>query len=210
MELKKNSTVVSSDGEKMGTLRRVVLNPQTKKVAYLVVERGLLFTEDKLVSIDSVGEESDGQVILKVPLDELKDLPNFKEVSYIPLDATRDEVDAYYWYPPISIVNPDAYPYFPQPIYKKETSLGIPKDYVALKEGAKVVGEDDKEVGKVERIITDPDTERATHLVVSRGLLGTDRKVVPTHWIVDVTEDKVTLSIEGKLFDQLIDFKEEK
>ena len=54
MEYKKGADVISNDGEKIGTLDRVVLDPKTKEVAYLVVKSGFLLTEDKLISIDQV------------------------------------------------------------------------------------------------------------------------------------------------------------
>ena len=54
MQLKKGASVESSAGEKIGTLDRVVLDPETKEVTHIIVEKGWLFTENKVIQIQDV------------------------------------------------------------------------------------------------------------------------------------------------------------
>jgi uncharacterized protein YrrD len=207
MDFKKGSNIISSDGETVGSLKRVVLDPQSKKAGYLVIERGLLFTEDKLVPMDFVEKVTDEGVVLHEPKEALDKLNKFEVTEYIPLDSSGDDVEAYYWYPPLSGMNMGGgYPLFPQPAFIEHTESNIPENYVALKEGARVMSADDKEIGNITRIITDPANRRVTHLVISRGMLQED-KLVPAQWITDVSEDEVRLSIEARVAERLARFE---
>lgn len=210
MEFKRSSIVVSSDGVKMGKLERVVIDPATKKVASLVIERGLLFPEDKLVPVDVVERVEDRQVILKSGRKALEDLNVFEETHYIPLNKEDEELEAYYWYPPVQGLTDSPYPVLPYPIYVESRRQNIPENYVALKEGAQVLDEDGKHVGHLEQVITDPKTDQATHLVVSSGFLSREKKLLPAYWIKDVSEEKIYLSVNSKLFDRLVDFEPQK
>lgn len=208
MDFKRNSEVVSSDGHKVGSLRRVVMDPGSKQIASLVIERGLLFTEDRLIPMDMVDRVEDDRVILKSGEDALKELNVFEETRYIPLNEDGERLDAYYWYPPVHGLTDSPYPLYPYPIYVESTRPNIPENYVALKEGAKVTTEDDESAGKLDSVLTDPKTDQITHLVVSSGMLG-ERKLLPAYWIKDVTEDEIHLSIEAGLIDKLEKYQEE-
>lgn len=207
MEFKKGSNILTSEGETAGTLKRVVLDPRSKKVAFLVIERGLLFTEDKLVPMDFVEKVNEAGVILHESKKAIEKLNKFEETHYVPLGGSGEDPDAYYWYPPLSGVTMGAYPLFPQPVYIEKTESNIPENYIALKEGARIITADGKHIGNIERIITDMKSDRVTHLVISSGLLLKEEKVVPAHWIRDVSEDEVHLSIDAAFADKLVHFE---
>lgn len=208
MEFKRGAEVVSSEGESVGKLSRVVLDPRTRKVGYLIVERGVLFTEDKVVPMDFVEKVSEDKVHLNTSKEGLDRLDTFDETHYVPLDPAGDTVQAYYWYPPLSGATMGGYPLFPQPVFIERTERQFPENYVALKEGARVVTEDGEHIGNIERIITDSKTDRATHLVLSGGLLK-ERRLIPTHWIRDVSEDEVRLSVEPGFLERLPLYEQE-
>lgn len=210
MDLKRNSNVVTCDGHKAGTLRRVVLDPATKKVSALVIERGLLFTEDRLVPMDQVERVEDDQVVLKSSREGLDQLKVFEVTRYIPLNEDGEQLNAYYWNPPVQGLTDSPYPLFPHPVYVESTRSNIPENSVALKEGAHIITGDGKHAGDLERVITDPATDQVTHLVVSGGFLSTARKLVPAYWIKDVMEDEIHLSVESGLFDRTVEFQPEK
>lgn len=51
MKLTRDAELFSSVGEKLGTLERIVLDPETMDVTFLVIKEGVLLTVDKLVPI---------------------------------------------------------------------------------------------------------------------------------------------------------------
>ena len=76
-----------------------------------------------------------------------------------------------------------------------------------MKEDTEVITADSEHVGNVERILTDPQEDRATHIVVSEGIFLKERKIVPTRWIKTVLSDRIHLSVDSELVDSLPKFR---
>jgi uncharacterized protein YrrD len=93
------------------------------------------------------------------------------------------------------------------PPYVTKVEKNIPEGTVALEEGAKVVDREGKHIGDVERIFTDSLEDRATHLLISEGLLFKEKKLVPTSWLLNVFEDEVRLSVEADVVDNLPEYQ---
>ncbi|NDJ75411.1 MAG: PRC-barrel domain containing protein [Chloroflexi bacterium] len=220
MQFTENADVYDDHGEKVGVIDRVVIDPRTKEVSYVVVREGFLFTEDKVVPVEWFRVTTDKKVILNVPEDEVDKLPVFEEVHYMPwYEADRREphpqqryAQAYYWYPHAGVYwwgHPGYRTYFAftEPPYTTVVERQIPENTVPLKEGAKVYSSDDKHVGDIERIFADKDSGRATHFVTSKGLIFKDRKLVPTAWIKTLGEDEVSLAVDASFLEHLETFK---
>lgn len=212
MKLTRDAKVSSSVGENLGTLERIVLDPETMDVTFLVIKEGVLFTVDKLVPIQYLERQEGRRITLNKTAEELGDLPPYDESAYVGYDrrdyaeeADVESADAVYWYPPIRtdwwtvggevLVSPK-----PRFVKKADT---LPKDVVALHEGARVIAGDGNEIGALEQVIVEPEELRATHIVVGRGLIAKEYKLLPTSWIKDVTEEKVYLSIHTDFFERL-------
>jgi len=69
-----------------------------------------------------------------------------------------------------------------------------------------VLSSDDEQVGDVEEVLTEPMADRATHLVISEGLLLKEKKLVPTHWITAVLEDSVVLAVDAETIEDLPEY----
>ena len=217
MLFKTGVDVYSSDDEKIGTLHRVVMDPKTKEVSHIVVQKGLLFTEDKVVPMDLVGSLTEDRISLQGSKEHLDELPEYEETHYVRPDATTDEgevsthtTDTLYWYPPVDLSAGGfgRYPvaFFPQSLYVQKTTKNIPEGMIALAQGVKVVAEDGEHVGNIETLITDPKDDRVTHVVVSSGLLLKERKIIPAYWLSSVSDDEVHLSVESRLLERLPEY----
>ena len=214
MQFKENANVYTLDNKKVGEVERVVLDPQTKEITHLVVRKGFLFTEDKVVPINMVGSTAKDRITLK-RTEDLESLPDFEEEQYVKVTSVdpgypykEGNARPYYWYPAPGFVwwGTQPLPIQARPDYVIETWRNIPEGTVALKEGADVVTVDNKHVGDVERIFATPKRERATHLLISKGLFLKEKKVVPTTWINQVTEDQVYLSVSSDFIDRLPEY----
>jgi sporulation protein YlmC with PRC-barrel domain len=212
LEIKEGTSVFTSDGKEVGKISRFVLDPGTNEVTHIVVQKGWLLPEDKVVPTAMVDAASDERVVLNGKVDDLNQLPPFEETHYVELtDADRNSTGpatyryapAYYWYPSsVNIGYPGLglTPYGWPPV---ETTRNIPADTIPLKEGSAVVSSDGKHVGNVERLFIDAETNKATHFLISHGLLFKDRKLVPAHWIKSVEEDKIHLTVPSRLLERL-------
>ena len=218
MFFKEGATVYTADHEKAGTIDRVVFDPHTKEVTHLVILKGFLFTEQKLVPIDLIESVLDDNVFLRTP-SGLLDLPDFEETYFLTLADDELQPDdrttvtrPVFWYPPIGRAwwgNPAA-PHLDHPDlpYTTKTEQNIPEGTVAMKEGAKVITADGEHVGDVERVFIDLNSDRATHFIISQGLLLKERKVVPTLWVRKVGEDQVQLTVTSSFINQLPEYEE--
>ena len=213
MQFKKGAEVFSGEGEKIGTLNRVVIDPRTREVSSLVVGKGILFRTDKVIPTSLVDLDMEDRIVLKkTNQDILEDFPDFETAHYVHLDESDnpyyESVDASYWYPP---VQPgwalSSYPEYPLPESVLKTEQDIPEGTVALQEGAKVISRDGEHVGNIEQVITESQEKRVSHFVVSEGLLLKERKLVPAVWVTDVAEDEIHLSVESSLFDRLPEYQ---
>lgn len=220
MRLKKGADVYSSQGEKLGTLERVVLDPETKEVTHLVIGKGFLFKTNKLVDMDMIDPTIEDKITLSSSKQQLENFQDFEETHYVDLEQSEnpgsDELPASYWYPPINMVwwraggtdNPIYYP--GMPAYVARTTQNIPEGTVALEEGAKVVSADRKHIGNIKQLIVDPQDNRVTHLVINEGVLFKERKLVPVTWISEIDESEVHLSVASDFLSRLPAYEAEK
>lgn len=225
VELKEGTSVFTSGGKEVGKINRIILDPATNEVTHLVVQKGWLFSEDKVVPFEMVNSADEDKVVLNKDRENFEELPPFEESHFV---RTRDAdlspgerssspsgdvsrggnprysfAPAYYWYPPVGYLG---YPlgYYGWP--PMETVRNIPQETVPLKEGTDVMSSDGEHVGDVERLFVSPDSNKATHFVISQGLFK-DRKLVPAHWVKSVGEDKIHLSVSAELLESLPTFE---
>ena len=216
MELKEGTDVFTANGEQVGKINRVVLEPVTNEVTHIVVQKGWLLPVDKVVPIAMISSATEDRVVLNENIGNFEELPAFEETHFVELteaDAIPPEnltyryAPAYYWYPPSGYIG---YPRFGAEYYgwpPTVTTRNIPADTVPLKEGANVMSSDGEHVGDVERIFIDSQSHKANHFLISQGLLFKEQKLIPSHWVSSVEEDKVHLAVPSRLLERLPDYE---
>jgi uncharacterized protein YrrD len=209
LELREGTSVFTTSGEEVGKINRFVLDPETNEVTHIVVQKGWLFAEDKVVPLDWVSSATDERVTLNENADDFDQLPAFEETHFIgvteegtsPADSPPYRyTPAYYWYPPAGYIgHPVGYYGWPP----METQRNIPADTIPLREGSNVMSSDGKHVGDIERIFVDSESNQVTHFLISEGLLFKERKLVPAHWVRTAEEDKVHLNMSSQMLERL-------
>jgi uncharacterized protein YrrD len=213
MRFRQNADVVTAQGEKVGEVDRVVLDPHTNAVTHVVVRQGLLFTEDKAVPVDLVASATEERVTLRPDAGDLEALPEFQEKHYVLVDErelSRTETAStqptpVYWYPPLyshtyGVPGPYAVARLPLSV---QIERNVPEGTVALKEGAEVISADGEHVGDVKEVMTDPEADEVTHFVISQGLLFKDQKLIPYHWVSRLGEKSVHLAVGSEFIERL-------
>lgn len=218
MQFKENAEVSISDGEKVGRIDGVVIDPNSRELTHLVVKKGFLFTKDKVVPIDLVETANKNRVVLKQDVGDPDDFPDFEEAHYLPLEEARTSgnrgpgrISRLAWYYPLPRkawwhTQMSAYPGFPEPPFLRRTELNIPDDTVPLEEGAKVVSSEGDHVGDVERVYAEEEEQRGTHLLISQGLISTSQKLITSMWVDRVFEDEARLSISKAFIEELPEY----
>jgi uncharacterized protein YrrD len=210
MQYKSNADVLSSEGKKIGRLERVVVDPQSKNVTDIVIKKGLLFTKDKVVPADRVETATEDRVMLKKGAEAPEELPDFEEKHYLPVDdpdtffKEREYARPTIWYYPLPGVGWwRTYPAHSKPAFVSRTERNIPEGTVPVEEGAQVVSSDGHHVGDVERVYTEPEEQRVTHLLLSKGLFSKEKKLLPTAWVDDIFEKQIRLTVDAALIEGL-------
>jgi sporulation protein YlmC with PRC-barrel domain len=221
MELKEGMNVFTPGGEQVGTVNRFVLDPATNEVTHIVIQKGWLLPEDKVVPFEMVSSATGESVVLSEDVGDFEKLPPFEETQFVRAtddlpsdpevtpDPSYQYTPAYYWYPAQSNIG---FPGIALGHYvwpSGETKRNIPADTVPLKEGTNIVSSDGKHVGDVERLFLEEDSNKVTHFVISQGVLFKDRKLVPAHWVKSVEEDGVNLVVSSQLLERLPSYEEE-
>jgi len=223
MRYEQGANVYTAEGDKIGEINRVVMDPKTHEVTHVVVQKGFLFTVDKVVPVSLIGPAIEDRVTLRENAGDLEALPDFEETHYILLSEEEEKAATeqgqarpLYWYPPAGALwwrsgGYLGFPglFYPMPPYVVETERNIPDGTVALKEGAKVISADDEHVGDVEVMLTDPQENRVTHLVISKGLLLKERKLIPTSWVSIVMSNEIHLAVGSSVIEGLRDYEPE-
>ncbi len=211
MNFKTGAEVFSCEDKKVGNIKRVVLNPQTDEVSNLVVEKGFLFTTDKVLPIEWVNRATEEKVTLKETKESFEDLPDFEENLYLPVDWHETDaqyVRSSYWYPTFPFWGRTGAVYAQAPVRYVSTRMrNIPEDSIALEEGAKVYDRDEEHLGDIEQVLVNEEYHTASHIVVEHGLFEKTRKLIPTFWIKSVNEDGVYLSIAEDLYENLPEYE---
>ncbi len=226
MQFKRNASVVNAGGHKVGEVDRVVLDPKNGEISHLVVKKGFLLPVDKVLPVDMIDSSDDDRVRLKEGLDKLDSLPDFYESEYISADPTQRQEHQYpadsalpmYYYPTVGGVSPTfggigpwgmtTPPLGPVLPTEQTTEENIPDNYVALQAGAQVIDPLGEKVGSVEKIITRPDNDEITHMVISKGGFDKTKKLIPASWIKAIKEDQVQLGVSAMVVDQLKEYNE--
>jgi len=211
--------VLTAKNEKVGSIDRVVLEPRSKEVTHLIVRKGLLLKEDKVIPMDAVDHVADEKVFLKESINDLNDFPLFEETEYILADeghelekieeGSTQFARPAYWYPIHGYGGLSHVPFAPAPLYYAATQRNIPEDTVPLKEGAKVISSDGENVGNIEEVLVDPKQDRATHIIIEEGIFFPDKKLLPTIWLTNVLEDEVHLAMKSSTLEKLPEYEKQ-
>ncbi len=223
MHIELGRPVMSRDGKRVGTVDQLVLDPETREVQAIIVHRGLLLTEDRVVDralIDAVAP--DGRVWLSLDAERVDELPQFVEAAFVRLTAEEAATVPYVWpsggglgtvpfvwgtptqgptlpeprsapFDPTGGTLPSSPPPVSEPV---ETVSPLPAEAVRIDRGTVVVAADGVRLGKVEHVHLNEDGE-VISLAVDPGLFGGEALHIPAAWIAEVTEEAIRLSVDA-------------
>lgn len=204
MGLREGASVKTADGENLGRIDRFIVDPSRSAVTDLVVQKGALFLDDRVVPVDHIDHvDEEGPVLAEHVSPDA--LPPFETTHYVEVDdATRSRLDsrlgtaAMWRFPVQSMGMYPMYPVYTDPVQPeparvevKQTELS--ESALVLDEDTVVIGIDGEKLGRVSEMVVDQEG-RLSHLVVDLGMFSGNR-VLPAHWIDSLREDQVTVAV---------------
>ena len=196
------SDVRDQDGNRLGELRHIVLDQESRRIVSLVVQEAAPAGHAVVVPVDAVDSADDDAVYLRLSPQELHQLPPYAvaenaappPADIYPGNRSSDQVQE-----PIDV--PDVAPVGAAqgitsiaftPIF--DVIRNIPDGTIIIDDGTPVWASDG-ELGKVERLLTGETVDQVTAMVVETGSFFTHPLGVPVDQIASITGDRVTLSL---------------
>jgi uncharacterized protein YrrD len=204
-DLNIGAQVRCEDG-KCGRLHKVVVNPDTQEVSDLILEKGFLLTEDRVLPIGSVEEATAQEIRLSITADELTHFEAYDEkVFEVPGPAWQqrgayERGEAVKW-------TPMATPYGMVasrpivPVVRQRVHEGISARETVVEQGTAVENAQGRG-GTVDHVLVDADSGDIEYYVVHRGLLARP-VIVPASEVQEVTEDAVFIDLSDDELDKL-------
>jgi sporulation protein YlmC with PRC-barrel domain len=194
--------VVDSTGKSVGTVNRVILHPQSREVAGLVVHQGVLNRREVVVPLTKVAGAGD-QVTLAVPGAELAGFDLFHSAALEPMPD--------HWDMPIGfdqrdffLVGTDAWadsvlPFEPtsavtsrSPGYTQDPGAVAEPEEPDIVAGMPVYDKDGQRVGDVEAVEFDETSRRIVRITLRRGFLFAHETSIPASLVESIT-DRIVL-----------------
>lgn len=214
IQFHKNATVVAANGQHLGSLHRIVVNPRTNVLTNIVIRTGTLLDQaEKVVPIDLVAETTKDQIVLHDRPGTLDSLPPFEERRIVEANDIVDDHSSIDDMPLVMFGRPNiGVPYVATPApteigeqFATHIEQNIPIGTVAIKDGVNVVTAEGKHAGNVESVLADSSMGQITHLLVSNGLLTKERKLLPIDWVTVLGQDEIRLGVKKSSVDELAD-----
>lgn len=212
--------VYSSDGHKLGELRRVVLKRSDLTLTHVVVDVGFLrsghhlwegglgLDYDRVVPAEAVASVGRGHIDLAMTASEFKEAPAYSEDRYEgPQDLTPGNYDIADLALQAQIV---ASAIASAPGAWIVERLNRPLDSLDIRAGMGVWRNYPHEkLGEVDRGLFDPQTGKLQALVVKRGFVTTRDVILPVRYVSEIIDDvSVRVDITDEELHKLQEYRE--
>lgn len=217
-DLRLHAGVVSSDGHKLGSLSRFVINKESLKLTHIVVDTGILrsgqalwkggwgLNHDRLLPIGVLGHAGSDDISITMSADEFAEL----SIDYIEEyfthtpDMEKGRLDASDIARIAQSIPGEPGPYIMQQV----TAIG--PDLADIASDSPVWRLDPhQKIGEVERVLFDTDTGAMSGLVVRRGFIFSKDVVLPPECIVEVVAEIVRVHLDDAQLDALPEYHAE-
>jgi len=180
-----------------GKLAGVVMNPESRCITDLIVEKGFLLKHDRILPLSVMESATEENVYLSINSNELDQYPEYRVIEYEePVTGLEQQS------------TPIVTPYGMQgaldpvvPMVKKKIREGIGGQKV-IERGMHVKSTDGT-FGKVDHVLMNLESKEVTHLVVRRGMIFSDHVVIPISMIEEVREDSIFVTGTAEELEQL-------
>lgn len=183
-DLRAGAPVLSRDGDRLGTLSRVVVEKETLRMTHLVIDAGRPLHE-RVVPLGVLRDSTESAIRLSMDAAEFRDLSvTYDQKVYRPIaDAQRGRLD-------ISDISRfvASIPGELGPGVMTDTLTKSPDEVDIAKDSPVWRLDPHQKIGEVEHLIFDERTRKLTALVVRRGLVFTHDVVLPARYISEVVE----------------------
>jgi len=188
-----------------GKLLKLVADPATKEITHLIVEKGFLLKQDRIIPLDRVERAGKEGVTLSLSSEELSEFETYQEYAYQMLESGWDglgnyqEGDIMVYSPRVSPYGTVTGPYLP--MLRHVEHRGVPEDETVVEKGTPVKNREES-LGTVDHLLVDRETAQIKHLVVSPGPLD-ESVILPRSEVKEITAEAVVVDFTSDELEEL-------
>lgn len=213
MDIELNKAVMSQDGEQIGNVERLIVDPEERVVREFIIKEGTFLSTDRIIDIDLITSiDDDGTVHLSIPADKADTLPPFVETRYVaPAEHELNEMPQA-WFGAAGAAGGGPLFFGPAGPASGEPGQGslfdpaspsttppepdypVDQSSVVIDEGTNVVDRDGESVGTVDEVHYD-NAGKVARFKVETGTIFSKKLDVPLKWVDSIQPDAVRLSV---------------
>lgn len=203
------STVLFDDGSKAGTISKVIVDPNNDIMTDIVVKKGMLLSEERIVPLGCIDFNESGELFLDMDKDGFKELGLFDDTQFRSpspdytgppgFDASANGVRNLQFEAIVAggsnagLGGPNAkVGGFPQEASSRSAN---PMSRPALGQGDPVLDVDGEQVGEIDELELDPEDGHPVRLVVREGMIFRKSWEVPADYIAQLSNKGVVLDV---------------
>lgn len=188
MEIDLGADIISNDGEKLGTVDSLVMDPTSHEIRSIVVRKGFFFPTDRILPADLVTGIEDGVVRMNISEADANNLEEYMDANYLMPPAGFYGAPGYMW-PATSTMIYNAGALVDEQIHQRYP------DAIVLSEGTLVVDNTGDELGRVTELASD-ESGRVVGLRVEQGFFRHHERYIPVHFIAKADDSIISLSVD--------------
>ncbi|MGD2159315.1 MAG: PRC-barrel domain-containing protein [Anaerolineales bacterium] len=197
-------TQVHCKDGRCGKLRKVVVDPDTQRIIELIVEKGFLLKEDRVVPIKSVEKTTEDNIHISIGSTELDTLRNYDEKEFmLPSDDFQANENNKIYAPGEMVVltRERRVTRKPEPTVRLKLHEGISPSHTPIREDTRVTSLDGY-IGKVSQVFINKQTQEIEQFVIEDKQLS-HPVIVPMSMVDKVSEEEIHLETTKKVIGQL-------
>jgi hypothetical protein len=177
--------IYGNDGEKLGVVDSLVVEPGNGEIESVIVRKGLFFPTDKILPASSVTSIDGEGVHVNLSKHDVEQLMEYMDAQYVWPPAGYYGSYGYVW-PAASVYTNDL-------LIDEEVKERHP-NAVILSEGTLVVDSDDEEIGRITEMATD-EQGRVSGFRVEQGFFRHHEHYIPANLVKTADGAVVHLSV---------------
>jgi uncharacterized protein YrrD len=221
--LRHDAKVISSDGEEVGTLHAVVIDPRDDEVTHIVVNAGPHFPSPgfgapKLVSvpIDQMEGAEEEDVVLTCSAAEFEAMGSYVERDFLPPPeaAAAPAAEEERGFRPLRTVW-DAATALAASFGNQLVGIPVPRETFQVARFERQIVYDSpvwrvephEQIGEVDRVLVGHDSDEIEALVIRRGRLFIDDVVLPIDYVTEILNGMIRVELSDNQIAGLAKFE---
>jgi osmotically-inducible protein OsmY len=199
------ATVHCKNG-KCGKLQKLVVDPENMEVTNLIVSKGLILREDRVVPVSDVDRATEEYVMLSINDKKLENYPEYRPYNFdvVGMNSKKKTFGFNYISPRVSPYGFGSAGRYLPVIHRQSVHMNVPSDQEVIERGTSVHNQR-KKIGNVDHVLVDAESGCLTHIVVDLGIF-TNSVVFPISITECVDGEGIFINIDEEEIDQFPEY----